>query len=148
MAALRQIRSRPPLTINVDGADHAAARRSMIGTVAGHSRTARRSYDDHDFFQSRTSVLVRRSSAEERRRALAELRAHLNRVLEACTSACRPSGERASPGWPGPLPRSSDVLEGPGTSCLSGAALLWCANFGGANVRNGAPGSLVGMVRE
>lgn len=53
---------------------------------------------------SRTSVLVRRSSAEERRRALAELRAHLNRVLEACTSACRPSAARASPGWPGPLP--------------------------------------------
>ncbi|WP_346112110.1 hypothetical protein [Nonomuraea maheshkhaliensis] len=42
-------------------------------------RTARRPYDDHDFFQSCTSMLVQRSSAEERRRALAELRAYLNR---------------------------------------------------------------------
>ncbi|GAA4928648.1 cytochrome P450 [Nonomuraea thailandensis] len=124
VATLRQIRSRPPLMINVDGAEHAAARRPVISEftvkrlaalrpriqdivdhfIDGMLAAERRPvdlvqalslpvpslvicellgvpYDDHDFFQSRTSMLVQRNSPEDRRRALAELRAYLDDLV-------------------------------------------------------------------
>ncbi|WP_240973256.1 hypothetical protein [Nonomuraea composti] len=38
-------------------------------------------YADHDFFQSRTAMMVSRTSLEERRRGMAELRAYLDDLV-------------------------------------------------------------------
>lgn len=125
-ATLQQVRSQPPLMIGMDGAEHSAARRPMIGeftvkrVAALRPRiqhvvdrfvddmlvTDQRPVDlvqalslpvpslvicellgvpyaaDHDFFQSRTGVVVRRrSSPEDRQRASAELRAFIDDLV-------------------------------------------------------------------
>ncbi|MEV4176053.1 cytochrome P450 [Nonomuraea sp. NPDC049709] len=124
-ATLRQLRGQPQLMIGMDGAEHAAARRPVIGEftvkrlaalrpriqgivdhcIDGLLGTDRRPvdlvqalslpvpslvicellgvpYTDHDFFQSRTTVLVRRtSSAEERGRAFGELRTYIDDLV-------------------------------------------------------------------
>ncbi|MEW9552414.1 cytochrome P450 [Nonomuraea sp. NPDC050783] len=123
-ATLRQLRSQPPLMLSMDGAEHAAARRAVIGEFTVRRLAALRPriqdivdhfiddmlatdqrpvdlvqalslpvpslvicellgvpYADHDFFQSRTSMLVRRASAEERRQAFAELRAYIDDLI-------------------------------------------------------------------
>lgn len=124
--ALReQFRSRPPSMIGMDGAEHAAARRALIGEFTVKRLAALRPriqqivdrfiddmlagderpvdlvqalslpvpslvicellgvpYADHDFFQARTSALVRRTAApEERRRAFDELRAYIDELI-------------------------------------------------------------------
>ncbi|MFG6201282.1 hypothetical protein [Nonomuraea sp. JJY05] len=38
-------------------------------------------YTDHDFFQSRTTMMVSRTSLEDRRRAFAELRAYIDDLI-------------------------------------------------------------------
>lgn len=122
-ATLRQLRSRPPLMLGMDGAEHAAARRPVIGEFTVRRLAALRPriqdivdhfvddmlaadrpvdlvralslpvpslvicellgvpYADHDFFQSRTSMLVSRTSLEDRQRAFAELRAYLDDLV-------------------------------------------------------------------
>ncbi|MGP4103902.1 cytochrome P450 [Nonomuraea sp. KM90] len=124
-ATLRQLRDRPQLMIGMDGAEHAAARRPVIGEFTVKRLAALRPriqdivdrciddllgagrrpvdlvqalslpvpslvicellgvpYTDHDFFQSRTTVLVRRtSSAEERGRAFAELGTYIDDLV-------------------------------------------------------------------
>lgn len=121
---LRQLRSQPPLMLGMDGAEHSAARRPVIGEftvrrlaglrpriqeivdrfVDDMLATGRRPvdlvralslpvpslvicellgvpYTDHDFFQSRTAMMVSRTSPEDRRRALAELRAYIDDLI-------------------------------------------------------------------
>ena len=123
-ATLRQFRSQPPLMLGMDGAEHAAARRPVIGEFTVKRLAALRPriqdivdhfiddmlatdqrpvdlvqalslavpslvicellgvpYADHDFFQSRTTMMVRRNSQEDRLRALAELRAFIDDLI-------------------------------------------------------------------
>ncbi|GAA3676001.1 cytochrome P450 [Nonomuraea antimicrobica] len=124
-AAVEQFRSQPPLMVGMDGEEHAAARRRLIGEFTVKRLAALRPriqeivdlavddllatdrrpadlvrtvslpvpslvicellgvpYADHDFFQRRTTVAVRRtSSPEERGRALAELRGYLGDLV-------------------------------------------------------------------
>ena len=124
-ATLRQLRVQPPLMIGMDGAEHSAARRAVLGEFTVRRLAALRPriqdmvdrfiddmlatdrrpldlvqalalpvpslvicemlgvpYTDHEFFQSRTAVAVRRtSSAEDRQRAFAELRAYLDDLI-------------------------------------------------------------------
>ncbi|MEU4718630.1 cytochrome P450 [Nonomuraea dietziae] len=124
-ATLQQLRSQAPLMIGMDGAEHSAARRPVIGEFTVKRLAALRPriqdivdrfiddmlatdqrpvdlvqalslpvpslvicellgvpYTDHDFFQSRTAVAVRRtSSPQERQRAFAELRAYLDDLI-------------------------------------------------------------------
>lgn len=124
-ATPQQFRDQPPFMIGMDGAEHAAARRPLIGEFTVKRMAALRPriqdvvdrfvddvlaadrrpvdlvralalpvpslvicellgvpYTDHDFFQSRTAALLRRtSSSEDRRRALAELRTYLDDLV-------------------------------------------------------------------
>ncbi|MGW0201223.1 cytochrome P450 [Nonomuraea sp. NPDC003201] len=123
-ATLQQLRSQPPLMLGMDGAEHSAARRQVIGEFTVKRLAALRPriqdivdhfiddllatdrqpvdlvqalslpvpslvicellgvpYTDHDFFQSRTTMMVRRTSLEERRRAFAELRAYIDDLV-------------------------------------------------------------------
>ncbi|MDR8412523.1 cytochrome P450 [Nonomuraea sp. 3-1Str] len=124
-ATLQQIRSQPPLMIGMDGAEHSAARRPVIGEFTVKRLAALRPriqgivdrfvddmlatdrrpvdlvqalslpvpslvicellgvpYTDHDYFQSRTTVAVRRtSSPQDRQRAFAELRAYIDDLI-------------------------------------------------------------------
>jgi cytochrome P450 len=110
--------------LGMDGTEHAAARRSVIGEFTVRRLAALRPriqdivdhfiddmlatdqrpvdlvqalslpvpslvicellgvpYTDHDFFQSRTSMMVSRTSLEERRRAFGELRAYIDDLV-------------------------------------------------------------------
>ncbi|RVX47684.1 cytochrome P450 [Nonomuraea polychroma] len=123
-ATLQQLRSQPPLMLGMDGAEHSAARRPVIGEFTVKRLAALRPriqdivdhfiddmlaadqrpvdlvqalslpvpslvicellgvpYPAHDFFQSRTTMLVRRTSLEDRRRAFAELRAYIDDLV-------------------------------------------------------------------
>ncbi|PSK87495.1 cytochrome P450 [Murinocardiopsis flavida] len=124
-ATLRQFRSQPPLMVGMDGAEHAAARRPVIGEFTVRRLAALRPriqdivdrfiddmlatehrpvdlvqalslpvpslvicellgapYTDHGFFQDRTAVAVRRSSsAQDRQRALADLRSFIDDLI-------------------------------------------------------------------
>ncbi|MEV4115564.1 cytochrome P450, partial [Nonomuraea sp. NPDC049695] len=124
-ATLQQLRSRPPLMVGMDGAEHAAARRPVISEFTVKRLASLRPriqaivdrfiddmlatdqhpvdlvqalslpvpslvisellgvpYTDHDFFQSRTTVAVRRtSSPQERQRAFAEIHAYLDDLI-------------------------------------------------------------------
>ncbi|WP_329430324.1 cytochrome P450 [Streptosporangium sp. NBC_01495] len=123
-ATLQQLRSQPPLMLGMDGAEHSAARRPVIGEFTVKHLAALRPriqaivdhfiddllaadqrpvdlvqalslpvpslvicellgvpYTDHDFFQSRTTMMVRRTSLEDRRRAFAELRAYIDDLI-------------------------------------------------------------------
>ncbi|MDX3110681.1 cytochrome P450 [Nonomuraea angiospora] len=123
-ATLQQLRSQPPLMLGMDGAEHAAARRSVIGEFTVKRLAALRPriqdivdhfiddllatdqrpvdlvqalslpvpslvicdmlgvpYADHDFFQSRTTMMVRRTSLEGRQRAFAELRSYIDDLV-------------------------------------------------------------------
>jgi cytochrome P450 len=123
-ATLQQLRSQPPLMIGMDGAEHSAARRPVIGEFTVKRLAALRPriqdivdrfiddmlaagqrpvdlvqalslpvpslvicellgvpYADHDFFQSRATMLVRRTSLDDRRRAFAELRAYIDDLV-------------------------------------------------------------------
>lgn len=123
-ATLRQLRSQPPLLLGMDGAEHAEARRAVIGEFTVKRLAALRPriqdivdrfiddmlatdqrpvdlvralslpvpslvicellgvpYADHDFFQSRTTMMVQRTSLEDRRRAFAELRAYIDDLV-------------------------------------------------------------------
>jgi cytochrome P450 len=124
-ATLQQLRSQPPLMLGMDGAEHSAARRPVIGEFTVKRLAALRPriqdivdrfiddmlatdqrpidlvqalslpvpslvicellgvpYTDHDFFQSRTAVAVRRtSSSEDRQRAFFELRAYIDDLI-------------------------------------------------------------------
>ncbi|WP_329081366.1 cytochrome P450 [Streptosporangium sp. NBC_01469] len=123
-ATLQQLRSQPPLMLGMDGAEHSAARRPVIGEFTVKRLAALRPriqaivdhfiddllaadqrpvdlvqalslpvpslvicellgvpYTDHDFFQSRTTMMVRRTSLEDRRRAFAELRAYIDDLI-------------------------------------------------------------------
>jgi cytochrome P450 len=123
--ALKRLRSQPPAMISMDGAEHATARRAVIGEFTVKRLAALRPriqqitdrfiddmlaadqhpvdlvqalslpvpslvicellgapYTDHDFFQSRTATLVRRTtSPEDRQRSFDELRAYLGELL-------------------------------------------------------------------
>ena len=122
-ATLQQFRSQPPLMLGMDGAEHSAARRPVIGEFTVRRLAALRPriqdivdhsiddmlaadqrpvdlvqalslpvpslvicellgvpYTDHDFFQSRTTMLAR-TSLEDRQRALAELRAFIDDLV-------------------------------------------------------------------
>ncbi|MDF5755129.1 cytochrome P450 [Spongiactinospora sp. TRM90649] len=123
-ATLRELRGQPPLMLGMDGAEHSAARRAVLGEFTLRRLTALRPriqdivdhfiddmlaadrrpidlvralslpvpslvicellgvpYTDHDFFQSRTAMMVRRTSLEDRRRAFFEVRAYLDDLL-------------------------------------------------------------------
>ncbi|MEV4834530.1 cytochrome P450 [Nonomuraea sp. NPDC049486] len=123
-ATLRQLRSQPPLMLGMDGAEHAAARRPVIGEFTVRRLAMLRPriqdivdrfiddllaadqqpvdlvqalslpvpslvicellgvpYSDHDFFQSRTTMMVSRTSLEDRQRAFAELRAYIDDLV-------------------------------------------------------------------
>ncbi|MEV0391372.1 cytochrome P450 [Nonomuraea sp. NPDC050643] len=124
-ATLRQLRSQPQLMIGMDGGEHAAARRPVIGEFTIKRLAALRPriqdivdhfidallatdqrpvdlvqalslpvpslvicellgvpYTDHDFFQSRTTMMVSRtSSPQERRQAFTEVRAYLDDLV-------------------------------------------------------------------
>ncbi|MFC5815234.1 cytochrome P450 [Nonomuraea harbinensis] len=123
-ATLRQLRSQPPLMLGMDGAEHAAARRPVIGEFTVRRLAALRPriqdivdrfiddllatdqqpadlvqalslpvpslvicellgvpYSDHGFFQSRTTMMVSRTSLEDRQRAFAELRAYIDDLV-------------------------------------------------------------------
>jgi cytochrome P450 len=124
-ATLQQLRSQPPLMLGMDGAEHSAARRPVIGEFTVKRLATLRPriqdivdrfiddmlatdqrpvdlvqalslpvpslvicellgapYTDHDFFQSRTAVAVRRtSSSEDRQRAFVELRAFIEDLI-------------------------------------------------------------------
>ncbi|MEU6731405.1 cytochrome P450 [Nonomuraea wenchangensis] len=123
-ATLQQLRSQPPLMLGMDGAEHSAARRRVIGEFTVKRLAALRPriqaivdhfvddllaadrrpvdlvralalpvpslvicellgvpYADHDFFQSRTGMMVSRTSLEARRKAFAELRAYLDDLV-------------------------------------------------------------------
>ncbi|TXK41441.1 cytochrome P450 [Nonomuraea sp. C10] len=123
-ATLQQLRSQPPLMLGMDGAEHAAARRPVIGEFTVRRLAALRPriqdivdrfiddllatdqqpvdlvqalslpvpslvicellgvpYSDHDFFQSRTTMMVSRTSLEDRQRAFAELRAYIDDLV-------------------------------------------------------------------
>ncbi|SEG82421.1 Cytochrome P450 [Nonomuraea solani] len=123
-ATLQQLRSQPPLMLGMDGAEHAAARRPVIGEFTVKRLAALRPriqaivdhfiddllatdqrpvdlvqalslpvpslvicellgvpYTDHDFFQSRTTMMVRRTSREERQHAFAELRSYIDDLI-------------------------------------------------------------------
>jgi cytochrome P450 len=124
-ATLQQLRSQPPLMLGMDGAEHSAARRPVIGEFTVKRLAALRPriqdivdrfiddmlatdqrpidlvqalslpvpslvicellgvpYTDHDFFQSRTAVAVRRtSSSEDRQRAFVELRTYIDDLI-------------------------------------------------------------------
>ena len=120
-----RFRSQPPSMIGMDGTEHTAARRALIGEFTVKRLAALRPriqqivdrfiddmlatdqqpvdlvkamslpvpslvicellgvpYADHDFFQSRTAALVRRSmSPEDRKRSFDELRAYLDELI-------------------------------------------------------------------
>ena len=120
-----RFRSQPPSMIGMDGAEHAAARRAVIGEFTVKRLAALRPriqqivdrfiddmlatdhrpvdlvkalslpvpslvicellgvpYADHDFFQARTTALVRRTTApKDRQRAFDELRAYLDELI-------------------------------------------------------------------
>jgi cytochrome P450 len=120
-----RFRSQPPAMIGMDGAEHAAARRAVIGEftvkrlaalqpriqeivdqfIDGLLASEQRPvdlvkalslpvpslvicemlgvpYDEHDYFQSRTTLVIRRSTPpDERKRAFDELRAYLDELL-------------------------------------------------------------------
>ncbi|MGW0482691.1 cytochrome P450 [Nonomuraea sp. NPDC003214] len=121
---LRQLRSQPPLMLGLDGAEHSAVRRPVIGEFTLRRLTALRPriqaivdhfvdamlaagrrpvdlvqalslpvpslvicellgvpYTDHDFFQSRTGMMVSRTSLEDRARAFGELRAYIDDLI-------------------------------------------------------------------
>ncbi|GGS94437.1 hypothetical protein GCM10010156_60880 [Planobispora rosea] len=121
---LQQLRSQPPLMLGMDGTEHAAARRPVIGEFTVKRLAGLRPriqdivdrfiddmlaadrrpvdlvralslpvpslvicellgvpYGDHDFFQSRTGMLVRWTSVEDRQRAFAELRAYIDDLI-------------------------------------------------------------------
>ncbi|WP_431929011.1 cytochrome P450 [Nonomuraea jabiensis] len=123
-ATLQQLRSQPPLMLGMDGAEHSAARRSVVGEFTVRRLTALRPriqdivdhfiddmlatgqrpvdlvqalslpvpslvicellgvpYTDHDFFQSRTAMMVRKTSLEDRQQALAELRVYIDGLI-------------------------------------------------------------------
>jgi cytochrome P450 len=124
-ATLQQLRSQPPLMLGMDGAEHSAARRPVIGEFTVKRLAALRPriqdivdrfiddmlatnqrpidlvqalslpvpslvicellgvpYTDHDLFQSRTAVAVRRtSSSEDRQRAFVELRGYIDDLI-------------------------------------------------------------------
>ncbi|MEV6039683.1 cytochrome P450 [Nonomuraea sp. NPDC052116] len=123
-ATLQQLRSQPPLMLGMDGAEHSAARRAVIGEFTVKRLAALRPriqdivdhfiddmlaadqrpvdlvqalslpvpslvicellgvpYSDHDFFQSRTTMMVSRTSMEDRRRAFADLRAYIDDLV-------------------------------------------------------------------
>jgi cytochrome P450 len=124
-ATLQQLRSQPPLMLGMDGAEHSAARRPVIGEFTVKRLAALRPriqdivdrfiddmlatnqrpidlvqalslpvpslvicellgvpYADHDLFQSRTAVAVRRtSSSEDRQRAFVELRGYIDDLI-------------------------------------------------------------------
>ncbi|MEV0196325.1 cytochrome P450 [Nonomuraea sp. NPDC050691] len=123
-ATLQQLRSQPPLMLGMDGAEHSAARRSVISEFTVRRLAALRPriqdivdhfiddmlatgqrpvdlvqalslpvpslvicellgvpYTDHDFFQSRTAMMVRKTSLEDRQRALAELRVYIDGLI-------------------------------------------------------------------
>ncbi|GAA3717435.1 cytochrome P450 [Nonomuraea antimicrobica] len=123
-ATLQQQRSQPPVMIGMDGAEHSAARRPVIGEFTVKRLAALRPriqdivdhfiddllatdqhpvdlvqalslpvpslvicellgvpYSDHDFFQSRTTMMVSLTSLEDRRRAFTELRAYFDDLV-------------------------------------------------------------------
>ena len=124
-ATRQRFRSQPPTMLSMDGAEHAAARRAVIGEFTMKRLTAMRPriqeivdgfvddmlateqrpvdlvralslpvpslvicellgapYADHDFFQGRTSTLIRRSlPSEDRQRAFAELRTYMDDLI-------------------------------------------------------------------
>ncbi|MDP4512149.1 cytochrome P450, partial [Nonomuraea sp. G32] len=124
-ATLQQLRSQPPSMVGMDGVEHTAARRQLIGEFTVKRLAALRPrvqdivdqfiddmlateqrpvdlvqalslpvpslvicellgapYTDHGFFQSRTAVVVRRtSSTQDRQRAFAELRAYMDDLI-------------------------------------------------------------------
>jgi cytochrome P450 len=124
-AIRERFRSQPPSMIGLDGAEHSAARRAVLGEFTVKRLAALRPriqqivdtfiddmlaadsrpvdlvqalslpvpslvicemlgapYADHDFFQSRTADLIRRTTApEERQRSFDELRAYLGELL-------------------------------------------------------------------
>ncbi|TDD24466.1 cytochrome P450 [Nonomuraea diastatica] len=124
-ATLKLMRDQPPFMVGMDGAEHAASRRPLIGEFTVKRLEALRPriqdivdrfiddliatderpvdlvqalsmpvpslvicellgvpYTDHDFFQTRTAVAVRRtSSSEDRLRAFAELRAYIDELI-------------------------------------------------------------------
>ncbi|HJP80058.1 MAG TPA: cytochrome P450 [Pseudonocardiaceae bacterium] len=126
-ATRERFRSQPPSMIGLDGAEHAAARRAVIGEFTVKRIAAMQPriqqivdeqidkmlaaderpvdlvqmlslavpsivicemlgvpYVDHDFFQSRSSALIRRSSdSEEKTRAFDELRGYLDQLITA-----------------------------------------------------------------
>jgi cytochrome P450 len=123
-ATLQQLRSQPPLMLGMDGAEHSATRRPVIGEFTVKRLAALRPriqdivdhfiddmlatdqqpvdlvralslpvpslvicellgvpYTDHDYFQSRTTMMVSRISQEDRQRAFAELRAYIDDLV-------------------------------------------------------------------
>lgn len=124
-SGLKRFRSQPPSMLGMDGAEHAAARRAVIGEFTVKRLNALRPriqqivdrfidqmlaagqrpvdlvnalslpvpslvicellgapYADHDFFQSRTAKMIRRSTPpEDRRRSFGELRAYLDDLI-------------------------------------------------------------------
>jgi cytochrome P450 len=123
-ATLQQLRSQPPLLLGMDGAEHSAARRLVIGEFTVKRLAALRPriqdlvdhviddmlaadqrpvdlvqalslpvpslvicellgvpYTDRDFFQSRTTRMVRPTSMEDRQTAFAELRAYIDDLV-------------------------------------------------------------------
>ncbi|MFD1546683.1 cytochrome P450 [Nonomuraea guangzhouensis] len=119
------LRRQPPAMIGMDGAEHSAARRPVIGDFTVKRLAAMRPriqeivdrfiddmlatgerpvdlvqalslpvpslvicellgapYEDHDYFQSRTTAAIRRASpSEERQRAFAELHAYIDNLI-------------------------------------------------------------------
>jgi cytochrome P450 len=130
-----RFRSQPPNMLSLDGAEHAEARRAVLGEFTVKRLAALRPriqqivdrfidemlateerpvdlvkalslpvpslvicemlgapYADHDFFQSRTSGLIRRTaSPEERQRCFGELRVYLDELLTAKESPNPPT---------------------------------------------------------
>ncbi|MEU6720990.1 cytochrome P450 [Nonomuraea sp. NPDC046802] len=123
-ATLQMQRSQPPVMLGMDGAEHSAARRPVIGEFTVKRLAALRPriqdivdhfiddmlatdqrpvdlvqalslpvpslvicellgvpYTDHDFFQSRTAMMVSQTSPEDRPRAFAELRAYFDDLV-------------------------------------------------------------------
>ncbi|MEO3891918.1 cytochrome P450 [Nonomuraea sp. B5E05] len=123
-ATLQVQRSQPPVMLGMDGAEHAAARRPVVGEFTVRRLAALRPriqdivdhfiddmlaadqhpvdlvqalslpvpslvicellgvpYTDHDFFQTRTSMMVSLTSLEDRQRAFAELRAYFDDLV-------------------------------------------------------------------
>ncbi|MCF6472757.1 cytochrome P450 [Nonomuraea sp. MG754425] len=123
-ATLLMQRTQPPVMLGMDGAEHAAARRPVVGEFTAKRLAALRPriqdivdrfidgllaadrrpvdlvqalslpvpslvicellgvpYTDHDFFQSRTAMMVSKTSLEDRPRAFAELRAYFDDLV-------------------------------------------------------------------